>query len=111
MKDLKEFYENGGIIVMDRYVQSNMLHQACKIGDSVEVDKYLEWLDRLEFGDFKLPRPDRVLFLDVPLEVSKRLMEERGIHKTNTAKDIHEENADHLRKTYNSGMYCANKLG
>jgi dTMP kinase len=75
------------------------------------VDKYLEWLDRLEFGDFKLPRPDRVLFLDVPLEVSRRLMEERGIHKTNTAKDIHEENADHLRKAYDSGLYCANKLG
>ena len=73
MKDLKEFYENGGIIVMDRYVQSNMLHQACKIGDRNEVDKYLDWLDKLEFGDFKLPRPNRVIFLDVPIEVSTKL--------------------------------------
>ena len=111
LKDLKSFYESGGIIVMDRYVQSNMLHQACKIGDRDEVDKYLDWLDKLEFGDFKLPRPNRVIFLDVPIEVSTRLMEERGIHKTGTVKDVHEQNADHLRKAYESGKYCANKLG
>jgi len=111
MKGLKEFYENGGIIVMDRYVQSNMLHQAGKIQDRKEVDKYLKWLDNLEFGDFKLPRPDKVIFLDVPLEVSKALMEERGILKSNTKKDVHEENSDHLRKAYESGKYCSEKLG
>ena len=111
MKDLKEFYENGGIIVMDRYVQSNMLHQAGKIEDRNEVDKYLEWLDKLEFGDFKLPRPDRVIFLDVPLEASQSLMQERVVHKSNTVKDVHEENADHLRKAYESGKYCSEKLG
>ena len=109
-QDLKNFYENGGIIVMDRYVQANMLHQACKIGDKKEVDKYLKWLDSLEFGDLKLPRANRVLFLDVPVEVSHRLMEERGIHKTGTAKDIHEQNAEHLRKAYESGKYCASKM-
>jgi len=110
-KDLKEFYENGGIIVMDRYVQANMLHQACKIGDREEVDKFLDWLDRLEFGDLKLPRADKVLFLDVPVEVSEILMKERGINKSGTKKDVHEENSEHLKNAYASGKYCSQKLG
>lgn len=110
MKDLKSFYESGGIIVMDRYVQSNMLHQACKIGDRVLVDQYLEWLDRLEFNDLKLPRPNKVIFLDVPVEVSRKLMIERGIHKSNTVRDVHEENSEHLKRAYESGKYCSEKL-
>jgi dTMP kinase len=111
MKDLKEFYESGGVIVMDRYVQANMLHQACKIGDKSEVDKFLEWLEKLEFGDLKLPRADKVIFLDVPVEVSRRLMEERGVHKSSTTRDVHEENIDHLKRAYESGKYCSEKLG
>ena len=111
VKDLKDFYEHGGVIVMDRYVQSNMLHQAGKIQDRKEVDKYLEWLDDLEFGHLKLPRPDKVLFLDVPLEVSRKLMEERGIHKSGTTKDVHEHNPEHLKHAYESGKYCAEKFG
>lgn len=110
-KNLQEFYNNGGIIVMDRYVQSNMLHQAGKIRDREQVDKYLEWLDNLEFDVLGLPRPNRVLFLDVPVEVSSRLMEERGIHKTGTVKDVHEENPEHLVQAYNSGKYVSDKFG
>lgn len=110
-KDLKEFYQNGGIIVMDRYVQSNMLHQAGKIKDREEVDKFLAWLDKLEFGDLELPRADKVIFLDVPIDVSRQLMAERGIHKTNTVRDVHEENSDHLLHAYNSGKYCCEKFG
>ena len=111
LKDLKEFYEDGGIIVMDRYVQSNMLHQAGKIRNREEVDKFLDWLDRLEFGDLELPRADKVIFLDVPIEVSRKLMEERGIHKTNTVRDVHEENSEHLIHAYESGKYCSEKFG
>ena len=108
-KDLEEFYNNDGIIVMDRYVQSNMLHQAGKIGDRENVDKFLNWLDELEFDTLKLPRPNKVIFLDVPVDVSTRLMEERGIHKTGTVKDVHEQNPEHLVKAYNSGKYVSEK--
>ena len=110
-KNLESFYNNGGIIVMDRYVQSNMLHQAGKIGKRQDVDRYLEWLDNLEFDTLKLPRPNRVIFLDVPIEVSRRLMEERGIHKTGTVKDVHEENPEHLINAYKSGKYVSQKFG
>lgn len=110
-KNLEGFYNNGGIIVMDRYVQSNMLHQAGKIRERDEVNKYLEWLDNLEFNILGLPRPNRVMFLDVPVNVSRKLMEERGIHKTGTVKDVHEENPEHLIQAYNSGKYVSEKFG
>lgn len=110
-KDLKQFYEDGGIILFDRYVESNMLHQAGKIEDREEVNKFLDWLERLEFGDLKLPRPNRVVFLDVPVEVSIKLAHERPNLKSNTKKDIHEENPEHIHRAYNSGKYVSQKYG
>lgn len=110
-KDLKKFYENGGIVLLDRYVQSNMLHQAGKIGDRAEVDKFLDWLEQLEFGEMKLPRPNRVIYLDVPLEVSQELAKARQGFKTGEAKDIHEQDPDHMRRAYESGKYVREKYG
>ena len=110
-KDLKEFYDNGGIIVFDRYVESNMLFQASKIKDDAERDKFLEWLDDFEFGLLKLPKADKVLFLDVPIDVSLQLIKERGEYKSAKAKDIHEESREVLENAYNSGKYVGKKFG
>lgn len=110
-RDLKGFYEDGGILILDRYTQANMIHQAGKLHSHQEVDKLLEWIDEFEFETLKLPRPDRVIFLDVPVEVSMKLMEERGIHKTGTKKDVHEEDPNHLRHAYDAGKYVGNKFG
>lgn len=110
-KDLKTHYENGGVIVFDRYVESNMLHQAGKIKNMEERDKYLDWLNELEFGYLKLPKANKVIFLDMPPEVSKRLANERGELKVGKKQDIHEQDANHLIDAYNSGKYVANKFG
>ena len=111
LKDLKDFYEKGGIILFDRYVQSNMLHQAGKIGDRVEVDKFLAWLDELEFETLKLPRPNKVIYLDVPLEISQALARARVGLKAGTSKDIHEADEGHMRRAYESGKYVREKYG
>ncbi len=111
MKELKSHYEAGGIIILDRYTQSNMLHQAGKIKDEAERDKFLDWLDNFEFNELKLPRADKVIFLDVPPEVSMRLARERADLKAGTKQDIHEKDNNHLIDAYNSGKYVANKYG
>jgi len=108
-KDLKAHYEAGGVIIFDRYTQSNMLHHACKIKDLNERDKYLDWLNNFEFELLKLPRADKVIFLDVPPEVSIRLARERSELKAGTKQDIHEQDTTHLIDAYNSGKYVANK--
>jgi len=110
-KDLKSFYENGGIIVFDRYIESNILHQTGKIDDREEVDKYLDWLCNLEYNILKLPRANKVLFLDVPVEISKALANAREDLKNNMAKDIHENSKDHLLNAYNSSKYVSVKYG
>lgn len=108
-KDLKDFYLDGGIIVFDRYVQSNMLHQAGKLNNLEEINNYCDWLDALEFDTLKLPRPNKVIFLDVPVELSMKLAKERGELKAQTKKDIHEQNPDHLLHAYNCGKYMIDK--
>ena len=110
-KSLKDFYENDGVIIFDRYVESNMLHQAGKIDDRDELDKYLAWLDNLEFDLLKLPRANMVVFLDVPVEKSIELARARDVNKSSLSKDIHENSDGHLQNAYRAGKYVGNKRG
>ncbi|MBO5857102.1 MAG: thymidylate kinase [Clostridia bacterium] len=107
--DIKPHYENDEIIILDRYTTANILHQAGKISDIEERDKLLDWIDELEFKTLKLPRPDIVLFLDVPVEVSKRLANERKDLKNGQAQDIIEKDKNHLTQAYENGKYVAEK--
>lgn len=111
MQQYKSHILNGGAIVFDRYVESTMLHQACLIEDLKERDKFLDYVDNFEFGVLDLPRPDLVIFLDLPVEISKKLANERDTLKTGNKRDIHEESVDHLQKAYESGKYVAQKYG
>ena len=92
--DWKKFYEAGEIIIADRYVTSNMAHQAIKIDDPIERQKFLSWLDDFEYEKLKLPRPNLVIFLDMPPAISERLIDER--HKL----DIHETDREYLRQCH-----------
>ena len=101
-KDWGKFYEDGGVIICDRYVSSNIIHQAMKIkGDKTE---FIEWLSDYEYDKLGLPVPDSVIFLDMPPEAAQFLMKNRANKITGEAqKDIHEKNADYLNAAYNNG--------
>ena len=105
----EEFYNNGGIVIADRYTTSNMVHQASKM-DEKDRDKYSDWLVDYEFNLYKIPEPDCVIFLDVPIEFSQKLMENRKNKITGEdKKDIHESDIEYLTKSYNNALYIANK--
>lgn len=105
----EEFYNNGGIIIADRYTTSNMVHQASKM-DENERDKFINWLFDYEFNLYKIPQPDCVVFLNVPIEYSKKLMENRKNKFTGEdKKDIHESDISYLSKSYENSLYIANK--
>ena len=105
----EEFYNNGGIVIADRYTTSNMVHQASKMNEK-DRDKYLDWLVDYEFNLYKIPEPDCVIFLDVPIEFSQKLMENRKNKITGEdKKDIHESDIEYLTKSYNNALYIANK--
>lgn len=99
----KEYYENGGIILADRYTTANMVHQAGKITDPEEREKFLNWLWDFEFNLYKLPEPTKVFFLNMPVEKSLELIKNRENKFTHSdKKDIHERDQKHLEESYNA---------
>lgn len=112
MTKWKAFYEAGGIIIADRYTTANMVHQASKLPDQAEKDKFLHWVYELEFEMYKLPKPDVVFFLDVPPEITMAMTKERMNKITGEAqKDIHEADEHHLQASYENAHYVARKYG
>jgi dTMP kinase len=106
----KKFYEEGGIILADRYTTANMVHQAGKITDENEREKFLNWLCDLEFNLYGLPKPTKVFFLNMPIEKTVELMKNReNKFSHNSQKDIHERNKEHLKESYNAACSVAKK--
>ncbi len=106
----KKFYEEGYIIICDRYVTSNMIYQAAKFEDGKERDDYLEWLADLEFEKLKLPVPDIVIFLNISPRYCSHLIKSRMNKITGKKeKDIHEKNEEYMKKTYEAALLVARK--
>ena len=106
-KDWQEFYENGGIIIADRYVTSNLVHQAGKISDAAEKERYIQWLSDLEYNIFGLPKPDCVIFLDMPPAYSLKLRQQRNELKQGLSADIHEADQTYLQNAYDNAIGIA----
>lgn len=110
--DWGEFYNNGGIIISDRYVTSNMVHQAVKMTNINQREIYLDWLYDLEYNKYGLPIPDCVVFLDIAPHISDKLMKNRANKFTGEQeKDIHESNKEYLVNCYNNSLDIVNKYG
>lgn len=111
-KDWIEDYNNGVVIIADRYVSSNMIHQAGKISDIAEKDEFLDWVWDLEFKKFGLPEPEKTIFLDMPTEYGLKLMANRNNKITGQEqKDIHEDDREYMKKSYDNAFYVAKKFG
>ncbi len=102
-------YRDGELIFASRYVSSNAIHQMVKLPES-EWDSYLGWLSDYEYGKLGLPEADIVIFLDMPVEISQKLMSGR-YNGDETKKDIHEANVAYLHSCRRSALYAAKKLG
>jgi len=102
-------YESGKLIVSDRYTTSNAVHQASKEPPEKRAD-FLKWLYDLEFDKMKLPQPDLVLYLDMPLRLTEQLMREREV-QTNTNADIHEKDMAYLRQCKEAAEFACNYYG
>ena len=109
-KELEEYYKDGGIILADRYTTANMVHQAGKIDDENEREKFINWLFDLEFNLYGIPEPSKVFFLNMPPEKSEELIKNRENKFSHTQeKDIHEKNHKHLVESYQAACSVAEK--
>jgi len=107
----KDYEDSETLIIADRYVSSNMIHQASKITDFAEKDKFLDWLYDFEFNLYKIPKPDMTVFLDMPPKYGKMLISGRNNKFSGTEKlDIHESDFSYLEKSYENAKYVAEKF-
>lgn len=106
----KKWYDDGDIILADRYTTSNMVHQAVKLTDDAERERFLAWLWDLEFVKMGLPVPDAVVFLNMPPEISNELIAKRAAAQ-HTAKDIHEQDSAYLQRCHRAYCELAAKYG
>ena len=107
----RQAYESGWIILADRYTTSNMVHQAVKLKDSAEREEFLTWLWDFEFGRLQLPVPARVIYLDMPPEISDRLINSRAAKDSSRQKDIHEKDTSYLHHCHRAYNEVAEKYG
>lgn len=108
-QDWGTFYEDGGLIVADRYTTSNAVHQASKLPEE-ERKAYLDWLFDLEYRLLGLPAPDMVVYLDMPTELTEKMMRKREA-ASGTQADIHEQDKAYLRRCRENANEVARLCG
>jgi len=91
---IRDWLHAGEVVILDRYVSSNMIHQGAKIEDLDERTKFLSWLDEMEHVVFRTPRPDMIIHLDVPFGIRRNLLLKDS---TRTSLDLAEEHFEHQR--------------
>jgi len=103
-------YKGGKTIISARYSGSNLIYQMAKLARE-KWDDYYKWLNDLEHGKLRLPKADAVIFLDMPLEISRELLNKRYAEGTDTKKslDLHESNLEYLEKCKEAADYAAEK--
>ncbi len=104
--DWGNYYNNGCTIVSGRYTTSNAVHQCSKLPEN-EWEEFLAWLYDFEYNKVAIPKPDKVIFLDMPIEVSQKLLTKR--YKGDEGKkDIHESDTEYLAKCRKAAIFTAN---
>ncbi len=104
-----EWYDNGGLILCDRYTTSNAVHQASKEPKENQA-AFLKWLYEFEYDKLGMPAPDLVIYLDVPTDFSEKMMRKRE-QDTNTTADIHEKDRAYLATCREMGRSAARYYG
>lgn len=108
-QDWGQWYEDGGLVISDRYTTSNAVHQASK--EPAETQgAFLHWLYEFEYDKLGLPKPDLVIYLDVPTDYTEKMMRHREV-ETNTKADIHEKDMEYLATCRRSGRAAAEYYG
>ena len=108
-QDWGSWYEQGGLLLSDRYTTSNAVHQASKEPEE-KREAFLQWLYDLEYDKLGLPKPDLVIYLDVPTDFTEKLLRHREAD-TNTQADIHEKDMQYLATCRKTGKKAAEFYG
>ncbi len=104
-----EYYNSGKTVIAGRYTTSNAIHQASKLPPESWED-FLSWLYDFEYSKIGIPKPDKVIFLDMPIQVSQKLLTKR-YNGDNSKKDIHESDTEYLERCRQAALFTAEFSG
>lgn len=111
-KKIQDWLKAGYIVVADRYASSNQIHQGGKIANANKRESFIKWLNQMEYEVFKIPKPDAVFYLSVPLDVVLKLIRERNkkivrSYLGRKKEDIVEKDIDYLKNSHKSALWLA----
>lgn len=112
-QQIKDWLAQGFVVIADRYVSANQIHQGGKIADGKRRQTFLAWLDQMEYSVFQIPRPDLTIYLDVPLAVSQEWLKQKVAKRRKKYlqwhKDVAESNLRHLKDSRASALSLAKR--
>ena len=107
--DIINWLKKGYIVIANRYVSANQIHQGGKITSAKKRNDFIKWLDKMEYEVFGIPRPDITLYLSLPIKIVLELLESRDSSKMKREylkknKDVHESDTNHLINSRKSAL-------
>ena len=113
--EIEDWLRKGYIIIANRYVSANQIHQGGKIKNAKKRNNFLKWLDEMEYEVFKIPRPDITLYLSLPIEIVLKLLKDRNSSKMKRAylkkkKDVHEKDVNFLINSRKSALKLVKEI-
>lgn len=113
-KKIQKWLDEGYVVVLDRYVSANQIHQGGKIKSPVKRAAFLKWLDEMEYKVFKIPKPDLTFYLSVPIEIARRMIKERNKKAVRAyagnKKDVHEVDRAFQKNSRDSAIWLSKVL-
>ncbi len=110
---VRKLLAEGYIVLSNRYMSANQIHQGGKIKNAAKRAAFIKWLDKMEYGTFKIPRPDKIFYLSVPIPTILRLIKERDGKKrrayTGKKKDIVEGDINYLTNSQKTAEWLAER--
>lgn len=95
---LEQWLTEGKVVVLDRYVSANMMHQGARLADDADLPELVEWIDYMEHDLYRIPRPDITLYFDIPYEVRQKLKQQAVDEGKHTGElDVAEQDQNHQR--------------
>ena len=111
-EEMREWLRKGYIVIANRYVSANQIHQGGKISNTKKRNDFIKWLNEMEYEVFGIPKPDVTFYLSLPIEIVLELLDTRGSSKMKRKylkrnKDVAESDRTHLENSIKSAMWLA----
>jgi len=106
--DIKKSLKEKDFVLSNRYTTSNIVHQATKLEDEKEQEDIISFIENIEYDILDLPKPDKVIFLDMYIDIAWELNKKRGWGQW---RDMHELDYEYMKNSYLRAIKLAKKLG